>query len=512
MSVWQRSRGGFYIPRRTTKFTASLRALGIEASSQTIVPPASGIPLAWVLGLGEIFHMHPWIWMEQKYIQTLSFVVSGGKGGGKTVLAKLLIYYILMLAQGENRGNAIYDNMRNDLDEPEDQFFMDFFGDQAGRISVNEARINPYDHRLGFSRETMLRWTLTMIYDLTGKQFEGYEINILSAMMRKVLERDPALLNPGMTAQAVGQFRYQDYEDFMARHRRELAAELGGDLGEAHGESLLRTILTVDNANTAVELASRHDKVIIEQSAARLADLLIAVLLEGLSGKVFGDTTSLPALIDGKVYVSQDMTGLDPALASAYHYLTRLYTAGRFAIIMQDETSKSWQYRSWANAEADQEWQIRGQNPMIVRILQELAQLETVGDDGAQNVKQAVTSIRGAGAHFIMPGQSRPAYRQLQQLLGFGDLDLAWLLGLDPNQPGFFGFKTRGENSPFLACQLPLIGEVETQLAASNKSLRNRLTRYHYHNMAVAAARARVEAREREQQLEINRRKALVTT
>ena len=32
-----------------------------------------------------------------------------------------------MLAQGETGGNAIYDNMRNDLDEPEDQFFMDFF-------------------------------------------------------------------------------------------------------------------------------------------------------------------------------------------------------------------------------------------------------------------------------------------------------------------------------------------------------------------------------------------------
>ena len=91
---------------------------------------------------------------------------------------------------------------------------------------------------------------------------------------------------------------------------------------------------------------------------ARLADPLIAVPLEGLSGKVFGDTTSLPALIDGKVYVSQDMTGLDPALASAYHYLYAALHGGRFAIIMQDETSKSWQYRSWANAEADQEWQI----------------------------------------------------------------------------------------------------------------------------------------------------------
>ena len=29
--------------------------------------------------------------MEQKYIQTLSFVVSGGKGGGKTVLAADLL-------------------------------------------------------------------------------------------------------------------------------------------------------------------------------------------------------------------------------------------------------------------------------------------------------------------------------------------------------------------------------------------------------------------------------------
>lgn len=507
---WFKNSQGIYVPRRTTKLTGSLRSIGMEASSQNVLPPVDGIPLGIVLGgLGEIFHFHPWVWMIEKYIQTLSFIITGGKGGGKSVLLRLLIFYLVALAQGQDRGNAIYDNMRNDYDQAEDEFLLQVWGERAARIPVATAHINPFDYRLKFGREKMLRWLVTAIYDLTGKRFEVYEINILSAMMRGILERDATLLNPGTLAHAVSQFRYRDYTDHFARHRRELAAELGGELGEAHGEKILSQVLREGNSGYAVLQASRHDEVEIERTAGRLADLLIAALLEGLSGEVFGNNGSLPELIDGKVYVSQDMTGLDPALGSAYHFMARLYTAGRFDIIGQDETSKSWGYASWAAAEADQEWQIRGQNPVIFRVLQELAQLETVGDDGAQNVKQAITSIRGAGAHFIMPGQSRQAYMQLRDILQLSDPELSWLLGLDPNTPGVFGFRTRGENNPFLACQLDLVSPVEVDLAAGNKSLHRRLDRYHNYHQRLEEIRDRVAARTCAQAAEVARRKEL---
>lgn len=473
------------VRRRTTKFTASLRDMGRESPYFSALPPVGyGYPTYLVLGTRQIITLNLWYWMLMRYLQTTSVVATGGKGGGKTAHIRYLIYLHLMLSQGGQRTRAIYDNMRNDFDAAEDQFMLDTMGDQAGRINAREGRFNPYHPALGLSPEQMLRWTLTTAYDMTQERFTGYQVSILSQALKRMSEQVGAYSCPSLLFQMLAEYDTDLYDDFVADDLKTLKVHLGPS-----ADHVLSRVLRP--ATDSRETVFRYDQRKIRTDAAALADILHQVLLGGLSGNVFGNEGSFMDAIAGKRYVSQDLTGLDPALASSYHYFARMVTGQqKFDVIGQDETSVNWRYLTWALASSDEEWQIRGQNPIIIRSIQELSLLRTAGDEGAQQREMAEASVRGAGLHLIHPGQSVEAYRNLQEILGFSDLDLRWLQGLDPNKPGVLAIKARGQGRSLLRVQLDPVSAFETNLIKSNASLTRRLEGYYNHLLVLEETRA----------------------
>lgn len=477
--VFARRRSGQRVIRA---FTASLRVIGMELSSDNDLPPEGGVPIFWAYNQRKMYGFHPWRAMQERYIQTTSAIMTGGKNMGKTASALLLMFVTGMLDMGNgNRARMIYDNMRtNDNVENEDEELLRVYGKDGVRIKVREAKINPYDYRLGLSPSQMLRWTIAMIHDLSDATFDEFEINILGQLIRRMVNetRDATagvtLACPSLLVQMAEEFETQDYIDNIKVGRHNLLKMLGRK-NKASKIILGNVLKSEDSWESRIAIAQHPELVTL--AAARLAAKLRANLLEGNAGEIFGDEGSLAEMMGDYLYVSQDLTGLDDALASAYHYLSRLYitAANRFDIIVQDETSKSWRFTSWAAAEHDEEWQIRETSPFKIRLIQELSLLETSADANTRQYHMAMNSFKGAGIHFIFGGQSEAAYRFLGEILQISALDIKWLIDRKVTDAGAFGLKPR--YGAFVKSQTTIMTDFEKKLISSNRAVRRRLGR-----------------------------------
>lgn len=469
--------------RVVRSFTASLRALGMELSSDPILPPLGGIPLFIALTTKLIFGFHPWRAMKEHYIQTTSAVMTGGKGSGKTAAALLLMYYTAQLDMGNGRRvRIIYDNMRtDDGNVAEDEELLKAFGDKGVRISVRNAKVNPYDYRLRLSPSQMLRWTLATVFDLNKLTFDEFEISILGQLIRKMLSESKEQACPTLLVQMAEEFEVEDYTRSILTRRRHLIKLVGNN---REGLALLDRVLKPE-VGLEKRLAISNHPELITKAAASLAAKLNTTLLE-TAEEIYGDTNSLAEMMGDYLYVSQDLTGVEDALASSYHYLARLYirNKGMFDIIAQDETSKSWRFASWAAAESDDEWQIREFNPFKIRIIQELDLLKMSADADTQQYQMALNSVNGAGAHFIFGGQSESAYRGLAETLQLSELDVLWLSGISDRNPGTFGLKPR--DGSLVRAQVLVTTPFDVRLIASNSSMARRLGRMSRHELRRA--------------------------
>jgi len=450
----------------------------MELSSDELLPPMGAIPLFITTTTRRIFGFHPWRAMQARYIQTTSVVFTGGKNAGKTACALLLMYYTSMLDMGDGRrARMIYDNMRtNDGKETEDVGLLRAYGKDGIRITVKEAHINPFDWRLLLTPSQMLRWTIATVFDLNKMSFDEIEISILGQLIRKMTTgTNKKIACPTLLVQMADEFEVNDYISNIRSRRNKIVRHLGTT--EA-GVNMLKMVLKSGTDPTTWEnrLAISHHPELVTEAATRLAAKLNTALLE-TGAEIFGDENSLVEIMGEHLYVSQDLTGLDDALASSYHFLVRLYirNSGRFDIIGQDETSKSWRFASWAASESDEEWQIREYSPLKIRIIQELSLLQMSADANTQQYQMALNSVRGAGVHFIFGGQTESAYEGLREALGMSSLDARWLMSINPKRPGTFGLKPR--DGSLIRSQLLVTTDDEMEIISSNSAVARRVGR-----------------------------------